>query len=219
MSKLYVLAYEKGEYRSSFNKYYTSTVEITDCTVLIDQQPFFELPVRNKKETYEEIIELSKNLSDYAVGNLLDYEYFSTHYKLVARDLSKQNVDLTRQQINFVGKLNQNATIFFTIAKLGETKLTFKQNFVDISSLVWIKLESQKIIIFLEPDDDNEKYFQTRKWCIINDQNNGQYQENSTIKFNTEVVKPNLCDYTDAYILVAGDIKIVVGNNNTKFCF
>ena len=46
-------------------------------------------------------------------------------------------------------------------------------------------MESQKIINFLEPDHDNEKYFQTKKWYIVNDQNNGQYQENSTIKFNT----------------------------------
>ena len=47
-SKLYVLAYENEEDRSSFSKYYTPTVEIKDY---IDQQPFFELPVRNKKET------------------------------------------------------------------------------------------------------------------------------------------------------------------------
>ena len=81
-----------------------------------------------------------------------------------------------------------------------------------------MKKESQKIINFLKPDDDNGKYFQIRKWYIINDQNNGQYQENSTIKFNTEVIKPNLCDYADTYILVTGDIKIIGGNNATRFC-
>ena len=62
-------------------------------------------------------------------------------------------------------------------------------------------MESQKIINFLEPDNENEKYFQTRKWYIINDQNNGQYQENTTIKFNTEVIKPGLYHYADPYIL------------------
>ena len=77
-------------------------------------------------------------------------------------------------------------------------------------------MESQKIINFF---DDNEKYFQTKKWYTINDQNNGQYQENSTIKFNTEVIKPNLCDYADAYILVTGNVKIVGGAANTRFCF
>ena len=71
----------------------------------------------------------------------------------------------------------------------------------------------------LEPDDDNEKHFQTRKWYTINDQNNGQYQENSTIKFNAEVIKPNLCNYGDVHILITGDIKITGGNNNARFCF
>ena len=55
--------------------------------------------------------------NDYTTGNLLDYEYFSKHYKLIARDLSKQteleNPDL-RQQINFIGKLEDDkATIVF----------------------------------------------------------------------------------------------------------
>ena len=75
-------------------------------------------------------------------------------------------------------------------------------------------MESQKIINFLEPDDDNNKYFQTKKWYIINDQNNGQYDKNSTIKFNTEVIKQNLCDYSDAYILVIGNVKIINENAN-----
>ena len=75
--------------------------------MLIDQKPFFEIPIQNKEETYEQIIELIRS-NDYATGNLLDYEDFSTHYKLIAIDLSKQteieNSDL-KQQINFIGKL------------------------------------------------------------------------------------------------------------------
>ena len=78
-------------------------------------------------------------------------------------------------------------------------------------------MESQKIINFLEPDDDNEKYFQTKKCYIINDQNNAQNQENSTIKFSTDVIKQNLCGYSDAYILVTGNFKIVGETANTKF--
>ena len=77
-------------------------------------------------------------------------------------------------------------------------------------------MESQKIINLLEHSDDEESKSQTKKWYIINDQNNGQYgkgdQNNSTIKFSTEIVKPFLVDYSDAYILVTGDIKIVGGN-------
>ena len=49
-SRLFALAYENEEDRSSFSKYYTPSVEITDYNVLIDQQPFFELPVGNTKK-------------------------------------------------------------------------------------------------------------------------------------------------------------------------
>ena len=49
--------------------------------------------------------------NDYTVGNLLDYKYFSKHYKLIAIYLSKQieleNPDV-KQQINFIGKLERN---------------------------------------------------------------------------------------------------------------
>ena len=50
---------------------------------------------------------ISKN-NDYTTDNLLDYEDFSKHCKLIAIDLSKpielENLDL-RQKINFIGKL------------------------------------------------------------------------------------------------------------------
>ena len=67
---------------------------------------------------------ISKN-NDYTTVNLLDYEYFSKHYKLIAINLSKQieleNPDL-RQQINFIGKLEDDkATMFFIIEKSEET--------------------------------------------------------------------------------------------------
>ena len=47
--------------------------------MLIDGKPFFEIPVKNKEEAYEQIIEMNKN-NDYATGNLLDYECFKDHY-------------------------------------------------------------------------------------------------------------------------------------------
>ena len=95
-----------------------------DFNVLIDGKPFFEIAVKNKEQTYEQIIEMSKN-NDYTKGNLLDYKYFSKHYKLIATDLSKQieleNLDL-KQQINFIGRLEEdNATMFFIIEKREET--------------------------------------------------------------------------------------------------
>ena len=70
----------------------------------------------------------------YTTGNLLDYEYFKDHYKLIAIDLSKQieieNPDLKRQ-INFTGRHEKNnATMFFIIEKKEKTTLDFSQNSV-----------------------------------------------------------------------------------------
>ena len=73
---------------------------------------------------------------DYETGNLLDYEYFSKHYKLIAIDFSKQieleSPDL-KQQINFIGKLEDDkATMFFIIQKSEETVFEFSQKSVSI---------------------------------------------------------------------------------------
>ena len=48
---------------------------------------FFNIPIKNKEKTYEKIIEMSRN-NDYTTGNVLDYEYFSNSYKLIAIDLT-----------------------------------------------------------------------------------------------------------------------------------
>ena len=133
---LFVLAFENEDDRTSFSKYYLAKVEIKDFNVLIDGKPFFEIPVKNKEEAYEAIIEMSKN-NDYTTGNLLDYEYFKDHYKSIAIHLSKQieleNPDVT-QQINFIGRVGENnATMFFIIDKKGETTFGFSQNSMNFS--------------------------------------------------------------------------------------
>ena len=108
-NRLFVLSFENENDRTSFSKYYVPKVEIKNFNVLTDGKPFFEIPVKNKEEAYEQIIEMSKN-NDYATGNLLDYEYFKDHYQLIARDLSKkielENPDV-KKQINFTGRLKK----------------------------------------------------------------------------------------------------------------
>ena len=85
-----------------------------------------------------------------------------------------------------------------------------------------IKMETQKTINLLHDSKNESSKFATRKWYIINDQNNGQYgrenENSSTIKFETKVIKPNLCDYSDTYILVTGDIKAANTNGAFKNC-
>ena len=84
-------------------------------------------------------------------------------------------------------------------------------------------METQKIVNLLNDSDNESSKFATRKWYIINDQNNGQYgrgnENDSTIKFETKVIKPNLCDYSDAYILVTRDTKVAGVAANTTVAF
>ena len=118
-----------------FSEYYIPAVEIKDFNVVIDGKSLFDVPIKNKEETHEKIIEMSRN-NDYTTGNLLDYEYFSNHFKLIATDLSKQ-IELENpglnQQINFFRKLEEDeATLFFLIEKLEEATFNFSQNFLNI---------------------------------------------------------------------------------------
>ena len=91
--------------------------------VVIDKLAFFNLPIKFEEETYEKSIDISRN-NEYTTSKLLDYDYFKKHYKLIAIDLSKQqllqeNKDLI-QQINFIGRLENDyapANIFIIIEK------------------------------------------------------------------------------------------------------
>ena len=84
-------------------------------------------------------------------------------------------------------------------------------------------MENQKIINLLDKIDTDSKHFATKKWYIINDENNN-YGVNKdtgadnpdTIKYDTRVLKPNLCDYAEAYILIDGTIRAAAANANTK---
>ena len=136
VNRLLVLSFTRdnaGDNRDSFSHYYVPNVDIKDLNVLIDRKSFFDLSVKNE-EAYEKIIEMSNN-NDYTTGDLLDFAYFKENYKLIAIDLSKQTKLKDPQQINFIGKLeNQDhgATIFFIIEKSEETTFNFSQNSVII---------------------------------------------------------------------------------------
>ena len=85
-------------------------------------------------------------------------------------------------------------------------------------------MENQKIINLLDKIDTDSKHFATKKWCIINDENNTNYGVNKdtgahnpdTIKYDTRVLKPNLCDYAEAYILIDSTIKAAAADVNTS---
>ena len=63
--------------------------------------------------------------------------------------------------------------------------------------------------------------FRTKYWVEINDEERGTYNTNSQIKFTISMLRSNLCDYSDAYILASGTITVAVlaagrGNNGIK---
>ena len=134
VNRLFVLAYQTADDRKSFSQFYLPRVMIKDYNVIIDKLAFFDLPIKTEEEAYEKIIDISRN-NEYKTGNLLDYDYFKNYYKLIAIDLSKQQVlqeneDLI-QQINFIGRLEQ-ASVFIIIEKKENAILEFSQNFANV---------------------------------------------------------------------------------------
>ena len=121
VNRLFVLAYgQVNNDRQSFSRFYLPNVMVKDYDVIIDKLAFFDLPIKTEEEAYEKIIDISRN-NEYTTGKLLDYDYFKKYYKLIAIDLSKQQVlqenkDLI-QQTNFIGRLTEAANIFIIIEK------------------------------------------------------------------------------------------------------
>ena len=135
VNRLFVLAYQNDDDRQSFSQFYLPNVMVKDYNIIIDNLAFFDLPIKAEEEAYEKIIDITRN-NEYTTGNLLDYHYFKKHYKLIAIDLSKQQVlqeneDLI-QQINFIGKLEEAANVFIIIKKKENTILKFSQNFPNV---------------------------------------------------------------------------------------
>ena len=133
--RLFVLAYQNADDRESFSQFYLPNVMVKDYNVIIDKLAFFDLPVKTEEEAYEKIIDIGRN-NEYTTGNLLDYDYFKKHCKLIAIDLSKQQVlqeneDLI-QQINFIGKLEEAANVSIIIEKKENTILEFSQNLANV---------------------------------------------------------------------------------------
>ena len=133
---MFVLSFKNGDNhptRNSFDKYYMLLLEIKNFNGLTDNKIFFDQPVKDNQETYEKLIEISRN-DDYATGDLLDYLYRQKYYKLIVMDLSKQTNMNVLQQINFVGKLEEGEvqTMFFIDEKHQKTILNFSLDlFID----------------------------------------------------------------------------------------
>ena len=71
-------------------------------------------------------------------------------------------------------------------------------------------MEFQKIVNFLDTtsDDKDLPRFVTKKWVEVYDQSEGNYNVNKEIRIKTSMLRYDLCDYSDAYIVVKGTITV-----------
>ena len=139
VNRLFVLAFENDDYRTSDDQYYLPTVEIKDYNIMINGENLFDQPIKNNKVTYENIRKIATGQGDdYATGCLLDYSYFADTYNMIAVDLSKQQAldadPRAIQQINFTAILDRagNTRVYFILEEAKETILDFSQGTVKV---------------------------------------------------------------------------------------
>ena len=78
-------------------------------------------------------------------------------------------------------------------------------------------METQKIVNLLN-GSENEN-FGTKKWYVIDRESKSNYSHESPIKFLRRSLESNLCDYSDAYILLTGNITATPNNAATQVVF
>ena len=139
VNRLFVLAFENDDARTSYDEYYLPTVEIKDYNIMINGENFFDQPMKNNKVTYENIRNIATGQGDdYTTGFLLDYSYFADTYKMIVVDLSKQQAldadPRAIQQINFTANLDRagNTRVYFNLEEAKETIPDFSQGTVKV---------------------------------------------------------------------------------------
>ena len=80
-------------------------------------------------------------------------------------------------------------------------------------------METQKTVNLLNDSDNENSKFATKKWYVNDTKSKSNYSHKNTIKFLTSSLESNLCDYSDAYILVTGNITATPNNAATQVVF
>ena len=116
---------------------YLPNVELKDYNVMIVGKNFFDGAIKDEKVTYETITKIVTGQGDdYTRGCLLDYPCLQDSCKMVAVDLSKQQIldtdHIAIQQINFTadsnrGRDNDYTRIYFILENATGTVLDFSQ--------------------------------------------------------------------------------------------
>ena len=123
VNKIFVLRFENDTQRTSHSSCYLPNIEIENHNVMINGENLFNQPIKNNKITYENISKIATGKGDdCTTGCLLNYPYFKDSHKMIAVDLSKQEI-LNRgdpraiQQTNFTANLDtpDNTRIYFIL--------------------------------------------------------------------------------------------------------
>ena len=79
-------------------------------------------------------------------------------------------------------------------------------------------MEFQKIVNFLDTtsDDKDLPRFVTKKWIEVYDQSEGNYNVNKEIRLKRPMPRSDLCDFSDVFIVVKGDITLEADNDANK---
>ena len=139
VNRLFVVAFENDTQRTSNTGPELPNVEIKDYNVMINRENFFDQPIKNYKVTYENVRKTCTGSGDdFTTGSLLNYLYFTNSYKMIAVDLTKQQVlnadPRAVQEINFTANLYRagNTRIYFILEEAKETILKFSQGTVKV---------------------------------------------------------------------------------------
>ena len=73
-------------------------------------------------------------------------------------------------------------------------------------------MEFQKNVNFLDATSDEKDLptFVTKKWIEVYDQSEGNYNVNKEIRIKTSMLRSDLCDYSDAYIVEILLLKVII---------
>ena len=139
VNRLFVLVFDEDAQRTSNKRYYISNVEIKNCNVMIDGKNVFDQPIKNNKVTIWKCYKIAiGHGDDYTTECLLDYTYFKNYYKMIAIDLSKNQVldagPRAIQQINFTANLDRagNTRFYFILEETKETIFEISQETVKV---------------------------------------------------------------------------------------
>ena len=81
-------------------------------------------------------------------------------------------------------------------------------NYSKDEEIKFLIMETQKIVNLLNGSNNENSKFATKKWYVIDSESKGNYSHLSPIKYLTKSIESSFCDYSDAYILVTGNISV-----------